>query len=282
MQLGNSFGFISGIIGGMNPSEVYPGAPIAMVILEIRHPIAANLTLAERLALKEALAEHAPILRNVEVLEASLGGGEPRSQRYPKLVSRDKHLNISFRGDAVVIEATKYYGYEWFRRVIAAVLSVRLDVAQVDGLERIGMRYVDELRVDGSPENEVDWERWVSHDLLGPRSVSKGLGMKPQMSHGLTVFSMEEEGRNLALRYGALSGKAVESNEDLLRPSDEEGPFFLFDIDSSWASIDRIPEFDPQNILALVDELHKPVRQLFELLVTDNYREEVLRNGKTD
>lgn len=282
MKLGNTFGFISGIIDGMNPTEVYPGAPIALVILEVRHPVAANLTLADRTALKEAMADHTPILRNVEVLEASLSSGEPSNQRYPKLVSRDKHTNISFRADSVVIETTNYYGYEWFRNLTAAALKARADVSPIDGLERIGMRYVDEIRVPSGAEGEIDWEHWVSHDLLGPRSVSKGLGMELQMSHGLTVFSTSEAGRNLALRYGTLTGKAVASSEDLLRPSDDEGPFFLFDIDSSWASSDQIPEFDPQNILTLVDDLHKPVRQLFELLVTDNYREEVLRNGNTD
>ncbi len=266
----------------MNQSEVYPGAPIALVILEIRHPVASNLTLTDRIAVKEALSEYAPILRNVEVVEASFGVGEPQTQRYPKFVSRDKHLNISFRADAVVIEATKYYGYDWLRKVVDAVLSARIDIAPVDGLERIGMRYVDEIRVAGDVASDIDWERWVSHDLLGPRAVSKGLGMETQMSQGVTMFSMEEEGRSLALRYGALRGRAVESNEDLLRPSLNDGPFFLFDIDSSWASLDRIPEFEPQSILELVDQLHAPVRQLFELLVTNDYREEVLRIGNTN
>lgn len=42
---------------------------------------------------------------------------------------------------------------------------------------------------------------------------------------------------------------------------------------------DEVPEFDVELILRQADTLHEPVRGVFESVITDRLREEVLRNG---
>jgi len=54
---------------------------------------------------------------------------------------------------------------------------------------------------------------------------------------------------------------------------------FRLDIDSYWQPSVEVPEFDRDLILDLADTLHKPVREVFERLITDRLREEVLRNA---
>lgn len=52
------------------------------------------------------------------------------------------------------------------------------------------------------------------------------------------------------------------------------------DIDSFWAPSDGFPEFDIEMLLAMCDDLHAPVRSLFERLITDRLRKEVLRHAE--
>ena len=42
--------------------------------------------------------------------------------------------------------------------------------------------------------------------------------------------------------------------------------------------LNEVPEFDAEVILRQADALHEPVRGVFESVITDRLREEVLRN----
>src|SRR5262249_606330 len=52
------------------------------------------------------------------------------------------------------------------------------------------------------------------------------------------------------------------------------------DIDSFWTAQGETPEFEAQMLLSLCDELHAPVRDLFENLITPRLREKVLRGAQ--
>lgn len=64
-----------------------------------------------------------------------------------KLVGRDRRTAITFRSDAMTVEVTDYPGWERFRTIIHAMVAARQDVAAVDGCTRIGLRYINEVRV---------------------------------------------------------------------------------------------------------------------------------------
>lgn len=70
----------------------------------------------------------------------------------------------------------------------------------------------------------------------------------------------------------------MQSTPDLRRPLPPPGPLFKLDIDSFWQAADEVPEFDVDLILRQADALHEPVRGVFESVITDRLREEVLRN----
>ena len=139
------------------------------------------------------------------------------------------------------------------------------------------LRYIDEIRIpDTVPVNET-WADWVDGSLLGPAPMGSRLGLLAAEWQGLVRFDAGP-GRSIVLRYGPREGYAVDPGGDLKRPMADSGPFFLLDIDSFWTPTGEIPEFDSGRILAVVDELHAPVSQLFETLITERLRSEVLRN----
>ena len=114
--------------------------------------------------------------------------------------------------------------------------------------------------------------------LLGPSHVGNEHDLVLAVSEGLVVFSSQGN-RALVLRYGAQSDYVVQSTPELRRPLPPPGPFFKLDIDSFWQAGDEVPEFDPNSILGQADMLHEPVRGVFESVITDRLREEVLRRG---
>lgn len=193
--------------------------------------------------------------------------------------SRNRRTALTIRPDSLVIETTDYGSYDRVRELFDIALRARLAVAVPVGVERIGLRYIDEIRVPAENGGRAPaWEQWVDPSLLGPAHVGGDLGLVPAVSEGLFVFSSDSD-RALVLRYGAQSDYAVQSTPGLRRPLPPPAPLFKLDIDSFWQTGDEVPEFDVDLILEQADALHEPVRGVFESLITGRLREEVLRRG---
>jgi len=270
----------------MEEREVYPNAPVVLVALEIRHPTAGSLSVAERGAIKRRLTRHVPIMRMGRMQQLTLlqAVGEPvsltgsQTHEFPRYFSRDNTMAVSIRDDAVVVETTRYERWEQLRTVLADLIEVRQEIGGVDGVERIGLRYVDEIRVANEQASGSGWASWVDPALLGPAQLGEELGLAVAESQGIMVFTQSAD-RTVVLRYGAREGYAVNPGGDLRRSTPSPGPYFLLDIDSFWAPGEGTPEFDRKLLLETCDALHAPVRSLFERLITERLREEVFRRG---
>lgn len=263
----------------MSPNPLYSNAPIAIVLLEVRHPVAEPPAGAAMAAIKQALAAWTPVERSEQGgVQIDLQTGQPTSLTVNKLVSRDLHTAVTFRPDGMVVEVTSYQGWEHFREVVSGVLRARQDIAPVDGVERVGLRYIDEVRVP--PADRVDWSEWVSSSLLGPQDQLSNLGFTAEQQQHVVLCTTSAAGQSLTLRYGASRGAVVQTTPTLARatePADSHEEFFLIDTDGAWVdSAGGIPELDVDSVLATCDRLHAPIRELFETLITDKLRKEVL------
>lgn len=267
----------------MPEGEVYPNAPVVLVALEVRHPPADPLTRAQRLTIKRQLTSHVPIMRTgeltritaVQAAGAPAASAEVRVEEFPRYFSRDNTMAVAVRAGSLVVETTRYVGWEQLRALVAEVLEARQEVGGVDGAERVGLRYVNEIRVPGEPVH--DWAPWIDPTLLGAAPIGEELGLPARQWQGTTVLATGPD-RTVVLRYGPREGFAVDPAGELKRSTPTPGSFFLMDIDSFWTPSDGVPEFDVKKLLTTCDELHAPVRKLFERLVTDRLREEVLRH----
>jgi len=268
----------------MEEREVYPNAPVVLVALEVRHSTADPLTPAQRNTIKRRLSDHVPIMRTGQLQQLTdvqaVGGlsaaPELRAEEFPRYFSRDNTVSVSVRAEAVVVETTRYVRWEQLRILVADMLEMRQEIGGVDGVERVGLRYVDEIRIPGGPER--NWASWVDPTLLGPAQVGEELDLAATQWQGVSAFTPGPE-RTVVLRYGPREGFAVDPGGDLKRSTPIPGPFFLMDIDSFWIPSEEIPKFDVKALLTTCDELHVPVRTLFERLITDRLREEVLRRA---
>lgn len=267
----------------MTTSAVYRHPPIAVVLLEVRHPVS-ELPAPALPLIKETLRDYTPIERVERTMGFEIApNGQPigaKESILPKFVSRDVHTAVTYRPDGVAIETTDYLGWEWFKQVAERALFARQEFAPVDGIERIGLRYVDEVRVPHS-NGVLDWSDWVISDLLGPRKQVESLGLRLQEQQSVFQFQMPSPGMTFTLRCGIGTGAVVQSSDNLRRPQEppRDGQFFLIDSDAAWVEPEgKIPEFDPSHILNVSEELHSPIKKMFEELITDKLREEVF-NG---
>ena len=265
--------------GSVTEGEIYPNAPVVLVAFEVRHPTTGPLSPAQLRKIKQRLGTTVPIVRPGEVtnIQGVIGAAEGptvRVEQFPRLLSRDSTISVSFREGGVVIETTRYGGWERMRKLIDEVLHARQQIGGLDGVERVGLRYIDEVRVPDQADSS--WQQWVDASLLGPTQVGEKLGLQPTEWQGITIFTPGTD-RTLALRYGLREGYAVDPAGELKRRVPAPGPFFLLDIDSFWMPSEEVPEFDVDQLLPIAEELHTPVRKLFENLITEELREEVLR-----
>ena len=270
----------------MQGNEVYPNPSIVQTAVEIKHDRCEPLDSSQRSVVSNLLREALPLA--VEEMSIDFEFHQPDGESLPvphplgfpayRWVSRDRRTAATFQQDSVLLETTDYQGYSSLRPLVELVHKARARAGEPNGVERIGLRYVDEIRVPDFVDSEIDWSAWVDSSLLGPRSLDRVDGLSAIGTQGISMFQNGRESI-LALRYGPGDGFAIESKPNLRRPMGTPGPFFLLDIDSFWQASSEVPEWSTTDILERVDCLHAPIRLAFEELITDRLRNEVLRHG---
>lgn len=264
----------------------YSNAPLVYVIVQVTHPVAPPITNHEESALKRALSEHVPLATSETVthmeVTGSLDGATPpntevRNERILRFKSRDRRTSVTYASNAVTVETTRYDTWQQLRELASLSLAARMDVAPVDGVERIGLRYIDELRVPDA----VDplWREWVDPQLAPPAlEVSPGI-LHPHQQQSVVQYRTDQPGIFVVLRYGAANGPSAVQGLPIDRPTPPpSGPFFLIDTDASWTPLpgEEVPPLTPDSVLSTADALHDYVKELFEASLTDRLRTEVL------
>lgn len=256
----------------------YPNDTLALVLVELRHPVAEAPAPPALAMLKETLSQWTPIAEQEEGRQIDFQTGELSVISNKKLVARDRRTAIAFRNDAMTVEVTDYPGWDKFWPIVRAMVSARQDIDPVDGCTRIGLRYINEIRAP--LQAGTGWKQWVSERLLGPGPELAELGLTTSAQQHVVQCEGTYPGDSLTLRYGAARGAVIKSTPLLRRRTEpsSDGDFFLIDIDSAWTDPrGGVPALD----LALLDQaaerLHTPINPLFESLITNDLRTQVLQ-----
>lgn len=266
----------------MDPTHlVYSKPPVTSASVEVRFPENDGSTLPVPLqrAFKERLGD-GWVMQSSTVNELALSIGpagavsqSPTRRTIPTFLVRDRTLAVAVTPESMTIETTRYSDYTAFRRVIHQALDAAAEIIQPEGVARVGLRYIDELRVPGiDRERPYDWQEWVDDSLLPPEHESMSrLGYAPKTWQGLAEFAMGAD-QSVVLRYGPRPGPLRVPDGPLRRPvPPDPGPWFLLDFDASWNPPD-FPEFTADAIVHVCDELREPIHALFEALITEPLR----------
>ena len=258
----------------------WQNAPVALVTMEIRHPATDPLTESSARELKHLLSDDLPIERQAQDLAWGVGPGgspAPTPEQFVRYVNRDSTQAASVKNQAVVIETTAYSTFEALSDVAMRVLDARSQVSSIVGVERIGLRYLLEIRVPPGADGRIDWSEWITEPLLGPQRIAPG-GLALTEWQGAAVYREQQPGKSMIVRYGPGMGQVLDPNYYLRRTmSVEPGPFFQLDIDSFWMPAASIPEYNRDAVRATFHNLYEPARAVFSELLTSRTRDDLLR-----
>ena len=257
--------------------------PLALTVLEIRYSdLAGGFEEQMVHVVRQAVRDRLPLLepQTEEQLELTPGAQAPVTvQRRPLLrfSSRDRTTALLVKQDALALETTAYAGWsQSFRPLIVKAIRALGEVNPPDGVRRVGLRYIDEIRVPGTGGQPGDWNGYINDRLLAaahPDLIPSG--MQAQEWQGVVRYRTSPSS-TLVVRYGPQYGHAVDpAGSTRRRSSPPPGHFFLLDSDSSWTDEEEVPEYDPEWIMERCDQLHAPASEFFTIAVTDKLRDEV-------
>lgn len=260
----------------------FANPPLALTVLEVRYPeLTADVGPRRQSVMRELIRDRLPLIENEteNQVEFAIGAAPPsfRKRTFPRFVSRDRTTALAVKEEALVLQTTSYGGWrEDFRPLLETIVEAFASTSSPDGVLRIGLRYIDEIRVPSITSLPGDWREYIDHHLLAmtdedfiPDSLS------PALWQGLVQYETGAESR-LTVRYGPQNGYAIDpSSQTRRRNPPTPGPFFLLDCDSYWEATNEVPEFDPGWLLEMCDGLHRPTSEYFRIVSTDKLRTEV-------
>ncbi|WP_164873501.1 TIGR04255 family protein [Streptomyces sp. S063] len=259
--------------------EIYPNSPLALVTVEVKYPYAPRLRQVDALdRIQMSLEGLLPIRQREQrfTLQVAMGAGPLASP--PQAMDVFRFLNKSRRRSAVIspeafsVEMTDYREFSEFLELISAVAQAIQAEGAIPAVERIGLRYIDEIRVPEKITEASQWSNWLAPELLPSTESRAGTARAVQ---GAILYETAPSSQ-LRLSFASLEGQGVVSNDPLRRKSiPEPGPFFVIDIDSFWeaASPEDSQEFDVELLKQTVGELHDPMGRVFQSVITDKLRE---------
>ena len=267
-------------------TETYANAPLALVAMEIRFPSEASgleLGTTQQRAFRNALGKQDWVIETHTQKQVEVEVGDRMSQtirttQTPRFLLRDRTISVTTAPQTLTVETTNYDGYAEFRDLLERVFHAAREIAEPDSFSRIGLRYIDEVRVGDDPRSDLNsWSTWVHEALLAPPVPDVGFeDVHAGPWTGMSQYRFPDD-RALVFRYGPADGFAVNADGPLRRKTHAvAGPLFMLDFDSYWEPR-GLPRFDPQEILQVCDLLHTPASSLFESFITDRLRNEVFR-----
>lgn len=258
----------------MADREIYPSTPLALVAAEIRHPAASPLSDSARSQLKARLAPIFPLAKPVQRMTVTPTQAAVSTDA--RFMSRDRTSSVTFRDDVIVVETTKYERRRVLREKLREAVLARQEAAPVDGVERLGIRYVNEVRVPGL-ESSREWADWIAPALTGPLALATDGGLETQAWQGVSVLGDAQSG--VVVRHGVFDGYAVNPVGDLQRAAPPPSPFFLIDLDCYWVPSGETPPLEWDLIDSHFDQASLAAHDLFEQLITDKLREVLRHEG---
>ena len=261
--------------------EVFPNAPLVFVTCEIRFPLAPRLARYESFeALADAFAVVCPIPeqdKNHAITIRADGQPAVESNLAPsfRFFNRARTMSIVVTQVSLSVETTDYDVWDSFRSDILLAIEEVAGLAKIAGVERIGLRYIDEIRVSEEIADVSGWQGWLNEDVLG--HLEPIAGYVPQSAQ--KAIHLKGPSCQLTVQYAALNGGGVVSDQPLKRRTPaRDGPFFVIDTDSYRDTPnEEMLKFDPGELAPVLDDLHQPAGEVFHWSITEKTRQHFRR-----
>lgn len=243
------------------PRRFYETNSLRLVLCQLRFPVIHRFDEPGALArFQDVLGERYPRSSPEQQVTVAGGPGIPNpaatAQQFWRFQGIEDGWSVAVARDFVSLETTAYEKYENFRDRLAEVLDATAALG-VKRRERLGLRYVDEIR---HPEatKPGDWRRFINDKLLG---MVGGDELGDDVVQALQDIRLREANGTLAIRHGYLGADVADE------------PFYLLDLDY----YDERPlELDASQVLVQLDEYHHVMHNVWETAITDALRDHLV------
>jgi uncharacterized protein (TIGR04255 family) len=223
-------------------------------------------------ALLEAFERYTPIYdeERSQTEPSAQGRGSVRNN-LPifRFFDADDTTTISVSPTSIGIETTSYPGFETLRSMILDVFSSVRSLANVSLIRRVGLRYLNEIRVPAEEIKSVrDWSSWIHPSLTQITEV--GVGLTPRVYEGVIRYEIGDY-RWLLFRFGALEYGSI-FREGLLRKHRnlDRGPVFILDFDAyCQPAPGQTPNLEVEALGRVLEDLHNPTEQAFRSAISE-------------
>jgi len=256
--------------------EVFPKPPVALVTAEARFTDAPRLRQQATLdAVAIALEGRFPFSEPITGTNGeNIGPGvAPRVEQRQGVVLRnaDSTESITLTASSLTYETTAYSEFESFRTGMSAACQCLVDAKVRPALKRVGLRYIDEIRVPEPVRDARGWRKWIDNSLLGALSITPDQ-VPVRGAQGAVAFDLGD-GAGLNVGYAALQQGSVVNLRLLRRPPFAPGPFFALDFDGFCEfGDDRIVQLDAGVVTHILSTVHAPIGAAFQRAITDEAR----------
>lgn len=254
--------------------EVFPNAPLALVTSEIRFTDSPRLrqqaTLdAVAIALEGRFPLNSPnVMINVRNLAA---GGVPQAEQRIVLTNTAKTESVTIASSSFMYETTAYREFDDFRETVTLVCEALTGADVRPALVRVGLRYIDEIRVPEPITDVRAWGKWIDSSVIGPVTIGPN-DVAVRNAQGLVTFDLGD-GKGLNFQHAALNQGPVVQSQFLNRQQFEPGPFFLLDVDGYRDfSKQDVVLLEPNDVTSVLTDVHDPAGAAFQRAITDDAR----------
>ncbi|MCV7215532.1 TIGR04255 family protein [Mycobacterium crocinum] len=257
-------------------AEAAGTAAVVAVIAEVRFTDAPRLRQQETLdAVAIAVEGRFPVtepLTGVNLAPAG-PGLPPRVEPRQGVLLRNAEAteSLTLTATSLSYETTNYTGLDAIQTAITAGCDALVDANVASGLQRVGLRYIDEIRVPQPPTDARGWSTWIDGSLLGPLAIAPDQ-VPSRGIQGVAAFDLGGRA-GLNVQYAAFANGSATLPQHLRRRPFQAGPFFGLDLDGFYeVGNEEFVRLDAGIITDILAKLHAPISSAFQRAITDDAR----------
>lgn len=252
---------------------------MALVAAEIRFSDSARLrqqpTLDAVTIALEDLFPYAEPMQQTDLNFNLVPGTAPQVQQRTgvMLTNAAKTESLSLVSSALTYETTAYATFHDLLNAVTAACSALVEVNVRPAIERIGLRYIDEVRVPEPVTDGRQWARWINVPLIEHFSVGPE-DAPVTVTQGMTTYDLGRR-KSLNFRFAALNqGPVVVPQHLIPRREPQVGPFFVLDIDGYQEFAGQVATpLDSEVVRKCLTAVHAPSGATFQRAITDDARQ---------
>lgn len=252
-------------------------SPIALAVIQLRFPEVLSVNSDEKLiaAYQDKIRGRYPYFLPGQQFDFIFGpqgiAQQPAAARTWQFKDADQNWTITVTANSVALETRRYTNISEFTNRMAEVVSAVKETFEVVVQERVGVRYVNEIR-HPEVEKPSDWRRFMNPALLGPLSDD---AVSSSVESTMQELRLSVPNGSLLVRHGAAQGTIVAPEPGMIAPT---GEFYLLDLD---AYDERGQQLDVGPLVGLIRGYNRIIYSLFRWGMNDQLFE-YLRGAQDD